>query len=89
MITGAAQVDAAILVVAANDGTMPQTRFASVTRSTLLASETNKAQCVSLETFGKTLAMAQAGDNAAVLLRGVKRNEVVSESVALVLKRSV
>jgi translation elongation factor TU len=26
MITGAAQVDAAILVVAANDGTMPQTR---------------------------------------------------------------
>jgi elongation factor Tu len=35
------------------------------------------AVCVSLETFGKTLEMAQAGDNAAILLRGVKRDEVV------------
>jgi elongation factor Tu len=29
-----------------------------------------------LETFGKALATAQAGDNAAVLLRGIKRDEV-------------
>jgi elongation factor Tu len=35
------------------------------------------AVCVSLETFGKTLEVAQAGDNAAILLRGVKRDEVV------------
>jgi elongation factor Tu len=35
------------------------------------------AVCVSLETFGQTLEVAQAGDNAAILLRGVKRDEVV------------
>ncbi len=35
------------------------------------------AVCISLETFGKTLERAEAGDNAAVLLRGVKRDEVV------------
>jgi elongation factor Tu len=35
------------------------------------------AVCISLETFGKTLDTAQAGDNAAILLRGVKRDEVV------------
>jgi len=29
-----------------------------------------------LEMFGRTLAQAQAGDNAAVLLRGVRRNQV-------------
>jgi elongation factor Tu len=29
-----------------------------------------------LETFGKTMAVAQAGDNAALLLRGVRRREV-------------
>jgi elongation factor Tu len=32
--------------------------------------------CTGLETFGKSLEQAQAGDNAAVLLRGVKRDEV-------------
>ncbi|MCU1684692.1 MAG: tufA [Amycolatopsis sp.] len=32
--------------------------------------------CTGLETFGKALDQAQAGDNAAVLLRGVKRHEV-------------
>jgi elongation factor Tu len=32
--------------------------------------------CTGLETFGKSLERAQAGDNAAVLLRGVKRHEV-------------
>ncbi|WP_427888924.1 elongation factor Tu [Kribbella sp. GL6] len=31
---------------------------------------------IGLETFGKSLASADAGDNAAVLLRGVKRDEV-------------
>jgi elongation factor Tu len=31
---------------------------------------------IGLETFGKTLESAQAGDNAAILLRGVKRDEV-------------
>jgi elongation factor Tu len=35
------------------------------------------AVCTSLETFGKTLGDAQAGDNVAMLLRGVKRDEVV------------
>ena len=32
--------------------------------------------CIGLETFGKTLDRAEAGDNAAVLLRGVRRDEV-------------
>ncbi|WP_158883134.1 elongation factor Tu [Amycolatopsis anabasis] len=32
--------------------------------------------CTGLETFGKSLERAEAGDNAAVLLRGVKRDEV-------------
>jgi elongation factor Tu len=31
---------------------------------------------IGMETFGKTLEFAEAGDNAAVLLRGVKRDEV-------------
>ncbi|MEV8374677.1 elongation factor Tu [Kribbella sp. NPDC056861] len=31
---------------------------------------------IGLETFGKSLAAAEAGDNAAVLLRGIKRDEV-------------
>jgi elongation factor Tu len=35
------------------------------------------AVCTGLETFGKTLEFASAGDNAALLLRGVKRDEVV------------
>jgi elongation factor Tu len=35
------------------------------------------AVVVSLETFGKTLAYAEAGDNCAALLRGVKRDEIV------------
>ncbi|PZS35617.1 MAG: elongation factor Tu, partial [Pseudonocardiales bacterium] len=32
--------------------------------------------CTGLETFGKQLASAEAGDNAALLLRGVRRDEV-------------
>ncbi|WHT21424.1 elongation factor Tu [Crossiella sp. CA-258035] len=32
--------------------------------------------CTGLETFGKSLDRAQAGDNAAILLRGVKREQV-------------
>lgn len=31
---------------------------------------------IGLETFGKSLVRAQAGDNAAILLRGVKRDQV-------------
>jgi elongation factor Tu len=37
---------------------------------------TRASVCTGLETFGKSLARAEAGDNAAVLLRGVKRDEV-------------
>ncbi|NEA34214.1 elongation factor Tu [Streptomyces sp. SID13031] len=43
---------------------------------------------IGLETFGKSLATAEAGDNAAVLLRGVKRDEVRRGQV-LVLPGSV
>ena len=35
------------------------------------------AVIVSLETFGKTLEVSEAGDNCAALLRGVKRDEIV------------
>ena len=31
---------------------------------------------IGLETFGRSLEQAEAGDNAAVLLRGVKRDQV-------------
>lgn len=37
---------------------------------------TRSTICTGLETFGKSLRQAQAGDNAAVLLRGVRREEV-------------
>jgi elongation factor Tu len=37
---------------------------------------TRSSVCTGLETFGKSLPRAEAGDNAAVLLRGVKRGEV-------------
>ncbi|GAB3875965.1 elongation factor Tu [Kibdelosporangium lantanae] len=37
---------------------------------------TMSAVCTGLEMFGKSLDRAEAGDNAAVLLRGVKRHEV-------------
>jgi elongation factor Tu len=37
---------------------------------------TRSAVVTGLESFGRTLGRAQAGDNAAVLLRGVKRDEV-------------
>ncbi|GAB3946754.1 elongation factor Tu [Kribbella albertanoniae] len=38
--------------------------------------ETISSTAIGLETFGKTLDVVQAGDNAAILLRGVKRDEV-------------
>jgi elongation factor Tu len=38
--------------------------------------ETRASVVIGLETFGKTLERAEAGDNAAVLLRGVRRDEV-------------
>jgi elongation factor Tu len=37
---------------------------------------TRSSVCTGLETFGKTLERAQAGDNAAMLLRGVRREDV-------------
>jgi elongation factor Tu len=37
---------------------------------------THASVVIGLETFGKTLERAEAGDNAAVLLRGVRRDEV-------------
>jgi elongation factor Tu len=38
--------------------------------------ETVSSVAIGMETFGKSLESAEAGDNAAVLLRGVKRDEV-------------
>ncbi|MEI7058148.1 elongation factor Tu [Nocardioides sp. CCNWLW239] len=38
--------------------------------------ETVTSTAIGLETFGKSLESAEAGDNAAVLLRGIKRDEV-------------
>jgi elongation factor Tu len=38
--------------------------------------ETVSSTAIGIETFGKTLETVQAGDNAAILLRGVKRDEV-------------
>ncbi|WP_405061981.1 elongation factor Tu [Kribbella sp. NBC_01505] len=38
--------------------------------------ETVSSTAIGIETFGKTLDTVQAGDNAAILLRGVKRDEV-------------
>ncbi|TDD59806.1 elongation factor Tu [Kribbella antibiotica] len=38
--------------------------------------ETISSTAIGIETFGKTLETVQAGDNAAILLRGVKRDEV-------------
>jgi elongation factor Tu len=39
---------------------------------------------IGLETFGKSLASADAGDNAAVLLRGIKRDQVQRGQVVAV-----
>src|SRR5437762_3385829 len=95
MITGAAQVDGAILVVSAADGPMPQTR-----EHVLLARQvgvpsivvalnkvgeeveivglrpTQKTVCTGVEMFRKTLDEGQAGDNAGILLRGTKKEDV-------------
>jgi elongation factor Tu len=142
MITGAAQVDAAILVVSAQDGSMPQTRehvllarrvgvpyleavdryvpvpdreltkpflmpienvltisgrgtvvTGAIERGTLTVGDavevvglgpTLSTVATGLETFGRSLARAEAGDNAAVLLRGVKRDQVQRGQVVAV-----
>jgi elongation factor Tu len=141
MITGAAQVDGAILVVSALDGVMPQTRehvilarqigvrhivvalskadaadaylpvpdryvsapflmpvesVLTITgRGTVVTGAIERGQVRSgdvveviglgatvtsvvtgVETFGKTMERAEAGDNAALLLRGVRRHQV-------------
>jgi elongation factor Tu len=45
---------------------------------------TRASVCTGLETFGKSLARAEAGDNAAMLLRGVRREEVQRGQVVCV-----
>src|SRR5438093_1250860 len=80
MITGAAQMDGAILVVSAADGPMPQTREhilrAHEVEIVGIHPQVEKTVVTGLEMFQKTLDFAQAGDNAGALLRGVKREEV-------------
>ena len=80
MITGAAQMDGAILVVAATDGPMPQTR-----EHILLGRQVgvpyiivflNKCDMVGVEMFRKLLDEGRAGENVGVLLRGIKREEI-------------
>src|SRR6266542_197964 len=92
MITGAAQMDGAILVVAATDGPMPQTR-----EHILLARQVgvpamvvclNKVDAVDdaellevvelevRELFKKLLDEGTAGDNVGLLLRGVERKDI-------------
>src|SRR5437588_731656 len=91
MITGAAQMDGAILVVSAADGPMPQTR-----EHILLARQvgvpsivvflnkvdmvgirpTTKTVATDIEMFRKLLDEARAGDNVGILLRGVKKEDV-------------
>ena len=77
MITGAAQMDGAILVVAATDGPMPQTR-----EHILLGRQVgvpyiivflNKCDMVDDE---ELLDEGRAGENVGVLLRGIKREEI-------------
>jgi elongation factor Tu len=134
MITGAAQVDAAILVVSAIEGPMPQTRehvllarqvgvphayvpdpvrklrepfllpvesvltitgrgtvvTGKVEQGAIGAGEpveivglgpTLQSVCTSLESFGKRLDRAEVGDNAALLLRGIRRGEAARGQV--------
>ena len=45
---------------------------------------TVRTVAIGMETFGKSLDSAQAGDNAAILLRGVKRDEVRRGQVVVV-----
>src|SRR5438094_532261 len=73
MITGAAQMDGAILVVAATDGPMPQTR-----EHILLARQVGVPYMVvaGVEMFKKLLDEGRAGDNVGLLLRGVEKDEV-------------
>src|SRR5260221_670806 len=82
MITGAAQMDGAILVVAATDGPMPQTR-----EHILLARQvggpaivgfrpTQKKVVTGVEMFRKLLDEGLAGDNVGLLLRGTEKEDV-------------
>src|SRR5437773_2484806 len=92
MITGAAQMDGAILVVSAADGPMPQTRehillarqvqvpyiVVALIQADMVGihEKVEKTVVTGLEMFNKLLDFAQAGDNAGALLRGTKREEV-------------
>src|SRR5438477_637614 len=90
MITGAAQMDGAILVVAGNDGPMPQTReqvlvTGRVERGMVKVGEeieivgiedTRKSVVTGVEMFRKLLDEGQAGDNIGALLRGIDKDDV-------------
>src|SRR5437764_509392 len=84
MITGAAQMDGAILVVSAADGPMPQTREHVLLARLAKMSEveivgirpTRKSVATDLEMFRKLLDEVVAGDNVGVLLRGVDKDEI-------------
>src|SRR5258705_252934 len=88
MITGAAQMDGAILVVGANDGPMPQTRehillayqvgvpsIVVFMNKVDMVDDPELLDLVELE-VRKLLDEGQAGDNIGVLLRGLKREDV-------------
>src|SRR5260370_1387806 len=91
MITGAAQMDGAILVVAATDGPMPQTREhillarqVGVPATVVFLNQvdivglrgTQKKVVSGVEMFKKLLDEGLAGDNVGLLLRGTEKEDV-------------
>ena len=88
MITGAAQVDAPFLMAVENSLTITgrgTVVTGAIERGQVRAGDpveliglgaAVKSVVTSVETFGKTMEAAQAGDNAALLLRGVGRHQV-------------
>src|SRR5438552_3906408 len=81
MITGAAQMDGAILVVAANDGPMPHTRERGIVKvgeeiEIVGMADTRKSVVTGVEMFRKLLDEGQAGDNIGALLRGIDKDDV-------------
>src|SRR2546423_975148 len=91
MITGAAQMDGAILVVSAADGPMPQTRehilLARQVEVPQMVVFLNKVEMVGIrdakksvvtgvEMFRKLLDQGEAGDNIGLLLRGLEREDI-------------
>ena len=80
MITGAAQMDGAILVVSAADGPMPQTREHILLSRNVgvpaLVVFLNKVDMVDDEELLELVDYAEAGDNIGALLRGVSRDDI-------------